>query len=152
MIDPAAIFHTGIAVADMAAAQDFYARSFGVEWAPVHCYRPLPLWIAGEGWREVAIDTVYSRRGPHRLELIQGPKGSFYDPAAMRTATHTGIWVDDVGNEVERLATLGWRVLAAKGSPQERFGNMVYVTDGGPVFELVGRELEPMLTAWFSEA
>lgn len=152
MIDPAAIFHTGIAVSDMAQAQAFYARTLGVEWAPVHHYRPLPLWIAGQGWRDVEMDAVYSRHGPHRIELIAGTSGSFYDPALMRTPTHTGVWVDSVGDEVDRLTALGWEVVAAKGSPEERHGNMAYVTAGGVVLELVGRELEPMLTAWFSEA
>lgn len=152
-IDPGLIFHTGIAVADMAQAQDLYARSLRVEWAPVHRYRPLPLWIAGQGWCDVEIDAVYSRHGPHRLELIKGPKGSFYDPALMRSVSHTGIWATNVGDEVERLTGIGWRVMAAKGSPQERYGNMAYVTDpaGGMVLELVGRELQPMLEAWFAE-
>lgn len=151
IIAPELIFHTGIAVACIQEAKVFYEATLAVEWAPVHQYRLLRLWVAETGWCEVEIDAVYSRHGPHRMELIQGPKGSFYDPALMQTPSHTGIWAQDVGIAVERLTGLGWSVLAAKGSPAERYGNMAYVTNDGFVLELVGRELQPMLEAWFVE-
>ncbi len=153
MIDPTAIFRTGIAVPDLEAAQRFYAESLGVEWAPVHHYKPLSLWLPGQGRIEVELRAVYSRAGPNRLELIEGTKGSFYDPATMATPLHTGLFVDNVGDEVVRLSALGWRLMGSKGSPERHYGNMAYM--GHPtenlVFELVGRELEPMLEAWYVE-
>lgn len=153
MIDATAIYHSCIAVTDLAAAQRFYTRSLGVEWAPVHHYRPLVLHRPGEGRIDVEIAAVYSRHGPHHLELIQGAAGSFYDPATMTTPQHTGVWVGSVGDEAVRLMALGWRLLASKGAPEAHCGKMAYVArpTENLVIELVGRELQPMLTAWFAE-
>lgn len=153
MIDATAIYHTGIAVNNLEAAQRFYEQSFGVAWAPVHHYKPLRLWLPEQGQVDVEIRAVYSRHGPHHIELIEGAKGSFYDPATMRTPLHTGLWVDSVGDEIRRLVPLGWKVLASKKPPEAAYGNMAYLTHPTEnlVFELVGRELEPMMKAWFVE-
>jgi hypothetical protein len=153
MIDYRSIYHTGIAVRDMASAQREFEQALGVEWAPIHVYDPLRLWTPG-GWIAVRIEAVYSREGPHHLELIQGEKGSIYDPDAIEDAKHIGVWVDSVGQEAERMIGLGWTVTAARNSPEKGYGHMAYLRPpqaGWPVIELVSVELKPMLEAWYVE-
>jgi hypothetical protein len=154
MIDATAIYHTGIAVRDLEAAQREFEQSLGVVWAPIHIYDPLRLWTPS-GSVAVKIRATYSRHGPHHLELIQGEKGSLYDPDVIEDAKHIGLWVDKVAPEAERLIGLGWTVIAAKTSPDKGYGNMAYMKppqSGWPVIELVATELKPMLEAWYREA
>lgn len=149
----ATVYHTGFAVADLEAAQRMFSDALGVEWAPIHLYEPLRLWTPGDGWIEVRIRVSYSRPSPHQLEVIEGPRGSFFDPALMADARHLGVWTDEVGADAERLLGLGWRILGAKGSPEQLYGDMAYLAPPapGPVIELVSTRLRPMLLAWFDE-
>jgi catechol 2,3-dioxygenase-like lactoylglutathione lyase family enzyme len=154
MLDIDRIYHTGFAVPDLAAAQAMFTKALGVRWAPVHVYDPLRLWRPNIGWTEEYLRVSYSRPGPHQIEVIETPKkGSFYDPARPQDNRHIGLWVDDVGGEVERLLAEGWQLLCAKGSPEERYGNMSYMRHPsfGPVLELVSVEMQARLLAWFNE-
>ena len=153
MIDPTAIFHTGIAVRDIRSAQREFEQSLGVEWAPIHHYDPLRLWTPS-GWTAIKIEAVFSRHGPHHLELIQGERGSLYDPDVIADAMHIGIWVDAVAPEARRLEDLGWSVIASKSSPNQGYGTTAYLQPprpGWPVIELVSTELRLMLESWYSE-
>jgi catechol 2,3-dioxygenase-like lactoylglutathione lyase family enzyme len=153
MLDVNRIYHTGFVVPDMAAARALWTQATGVRWAPVHLYNPLRLWSPKGGWTEVQIKVCYSRPGPHQLEIIEGPKGTFYDPARMEDNRHLGLWTDDLGAEVERLLASGWQLLCAKGTPEERYGTVAFMKPPipGPVLELVSMEMRPMLLAWFDE-
>lgn len=153
MLDARNIYHTGYPVSDMETAQRTLTEAIGIEWAPVHVYDPLRLWQPGLGWSDVRIRVSYSRPGPHQLELIEGPPGSFFDPDVMPGSRHLGMWAEDLGNEVERLLAGGWQLLCAKGAPEDRYGDMAYMRapKSGPTVELVSTTLRPMLLAWFVE-
>jgi hypothetical protein len=153
MLRPDAVYHTGFAVADLEATQAMMSAALGIAWAPVHIYDPLRLWRPDEGWIEVRMRAVYSRALPHQFELIQGEPGGFFDPATIADPRHVGMWTDDLGTETDRLLGLGWRLVAAKGSPRERYGTMAYLKppSPGPMIELVSTELRPMLRAWLAE-
>jgi lactoylglutathione lyase len=153
MIDPRGIYHTGIAVHDLERAKREFEDSLGIVWAPVHLYDPLRLWTP-DGWIAVTIRATYSRQGPHHLELIEGEKGSLYDPDMLADPKHIGVWVDEVAREIERLQGLGWSVIASKNARERGYGNMAYMRPprpGWPVVELVSTELKPMLEAWYAE-
>jgi hypothetical protein len=82
MLDANAIYHTGFFVTDLEAAQRMFTDAIGVEWAPIHHYDPLRLWIPDKGWTEVRMRVSYSRPMPHQLELIEGgPAPSMILPA-----------------------------------------------------------------------
>jgi catechol 2,3-dioxygenase-like lactoylglutathione lyase family enzyme len=154
MLDGNRIYHTGFAVADLEASQRMLTDALGIEWAPVHRYDPLHLWLPGKGWIEVRMRAVYSRPGPHQFELIQGDApGGFFDPALIADPRHMGLWTDELHEDVKQLLRLGWKVVAAKGSPDEGYGTMAYMKPPlpGPMLELVSTELRPMLLAWFDE-
>jgi hypothetical protein len=154
MLSLDAVYHTGFTVTDLKVTQAALTAALGVEWAPVHLYQPLPLWRPGTGWTEVHMRVSYSRPGPHQLEIIEAPEGTFYDPAHPEDNRHLGLWTDDLGGEVNRLTAIGWEVLCAKGTPDQGYGTMAYVRPPGAglVLELVSTELRPMLEAWFTEA
>jgi lactoylglutathione lyase len=153
MIDPSNFYHTGYAVKDLAVAQEWFENSLGLEFAPIHYYDPLRLWVPGKGWTEERIRVTYSRKGPHHIELLQGEPGGFYDPAVMRNTSHMGAWVEDVGVEVRRLLSMGWELLAAKGTPEEGYGEVTYLIDpmSNMVVELLSVLMKPRIFAWFDE-
>ena len=153
MIDLAAVYHTGYAVPRLEEAQRFYAEALGIVFAPVHLYDPLRLWVPGKGWTEEWLRVTYSRHGPHHIELIEGRPGGFYDPVCMRTAAHTGLWAERVGDEVRRLSALGCEILGAKGAPEDDYGDMAYVYDprSGAMSALVSVASRPRILAWFEE-
>ena len=98
------------------------------------------------------VSATYSRTGPHHLELVQGPVGSFFDPALLPDARHIGVWVDDVAPEAERLCKAGWRVVGAGAAPDEGYGTICYLSPptGGLLIELISIELEPMIAEWIA--
>lgn len=153
MIDFGAVYHAGLLVANMEQAQQFYTQSLGIEWAPIHIYSPLTLWTPDQGMREFPLRVCYSRSGPLHLELLEASPGTFYDTATIADAKHIGLFVDDVGGEVDRLTALGWTVIAARATPEERYGRMAYMLapEGRMVIELISNAIKPMLFAWFEE-
>jgi hypothetical protein len=65
--------------------------------------------------------------------------------------SHIGVWVDNVGDALDELCAQGWQILLAGASPRHRHGSMAYIRrDDGPVIELVGQELLPMLAEWWA--
>lgn len=153
MIDFRNIYHTGVIVEDLEAAQRFYTESMGVVWAPIHIYNPLTLWTPEQGMQEITLRVSYSREGPLHIELIEAVPGTFYDPATIADLKHIGVFMDNVGDEVERMTALGWTVIAARDTPEKRYGHMAYLLapEGKMVVELVSTKIKPMLLAWFEE-
>ncbi|MDF8334629.1 VOC family protein [Novosphingobium cyanobacteriorum] len=147
----AGIFHHGLIVDDIAVAMESIGRAAGASWAPVRTFDPLPVWTANGERGEARLKVTYARQGPLRLELVEAAPGTPYDLLRAIDRSHIGVWVDNVGEGVEQLHAQGWRLLVAGASARRGNGSMAYmVRDGGPVIELVGRELEPMMEAWWS--
>ncbi|MEO0030842.1 MAG: hypothetical protein RIS94_600 [Pseudomonadota bacterium] len=144
------IYHHGLIVDDIEAAKAQIATAAGVEWAPVRHFDPLPVWTADGQRGEARLKVTYSRKGPVHFELVEAAPDTPYDVLRAIDRSHIGVWVDNVGEQVERLCAQGWRLLLAGASARRGHGSMAYlVKDGGPVIELVGRELKPMMLAWW---
>lgn len=145
------IFHHGLIVDDIEVAMAHIGEASGVKWTAVRAFDPLPVWTPEGGRGEARLKVAYARSGPLRLELVEAQPGTPYDRLREVDRSHIGVWVDNVGDSVEQLCAEGWRILVAGASPRHRHGSMTYMMrDGGPVIELVGRELVPMMEAWWA--
>ncbi len=151
MFDLQRVYHTGMAVADIASAQASYGAALGLSWSPVRSFEPLPFWTPEDGAHEVFVQATYSRQGPHHLELVQGT-GAFYDPDRAPDSRHIGVWVDDLPAEAERLLGLGWKTVAAGTSPSDGFGLIAYLRPPVPglLVELVSVDLKPVIDEWIA--
>jgi len=152
MIDLQRNFHTGLAVTDIEAAMQTFGKDLGLEWAPVMVFDPLPFWTPEKGLHELKVAATYSRQGPHHLELVTGPAGSFYDPSNLPDNRHIGIWVDDLTAEVQRLIDKGWKVLGCGDSPENGYGMIAYLAPPLPglLIELVSTALKPTIDEWIN--
>lgn len=120
-----------------------------VDWSEIRKFDPLRVWLPDGGWSEARLTVTYSRQGPIHIELIEMVPGGAYEALRAVSVAHVGAWVEDVGAEVEALLAEGWRVIAAGASPKHRYGQMAYMARGnGPVLELVGEPIRPMIEAW----
>jgi hypothetical protein len=145
------VFHHGLIVDDIQSAMAKMGQEGGFEWTDVRLFDPLPVWSPEQGRGEAQLKVAYSRRGPIHMELIEATPGSPYDVLCGADPSHIGVWVDNVGDCVDELIAQGWRVLVAGTSDSRRYGSIAYVArDAGPVIELVSRELEPMMNAWWA--
>ncbi|KHK93186.1 VOC family protein [Novosphingobium malaysiense] len=143
------LHHHGRIVPDIGRAMESLGRGLGLEWAPVRNFAPLRVWLPDTGWSEAHLTVTYSRPGPIHVELIEMVPGGAYEALLAVSPAHVGAWVDNVGDEVERLLTQGWRLIAAGASPKHRYGQMAYMARGdGPVLELVGEPIRPMIEEW----
>jgi len=151
MFDLQRVHHTGMAVADITAAQVSIGAALNLEWAPVRDFDPLPFWTPEKGTHEVFVRATYSRVGPHHLELVQGT-GPFYDPDKMPDSRHIGVMVDDLAAEAERLQRLGWSVVAAGAAPDDGYGLITYLRPPLPglMVELISIALKPILDEWIA--
>lgn len=130
---------------------DQLTEGLGIDWAPVRKFNPLRVWLPDGGWSEARLEVTYSRQGPIHMELIQAAPGGAYDVLRSVSRAHVGAWADDVGSQVESLLEDGWRLIAAGASPKHRYGQMAYLARGdGPVLELVGEAVRPMIEEWIA--
>ncbi|HEY8352724.1 MAG TPA: VOC family protein [Sphingomonadales bacterium] len=153
MFDLQRVFHTGIVVDDLEPAMKEIGAALNLEWTPVKRFDPMVIWTPEHGTQDYVVEAVYSRQGPHHLEIVRGPKGSFYDPKTFPDGRHIGVWVDDLVAETERLLSLGWKIRAAGGAPEDGYGVLTYMSPPTSLFivELVTIELKPMIDAWVQE-
>lgn len=143
------LHHHGLIVDDIRSAMAGLTAGLGIDWAPVRQFDPLRVWLPETGWSEAHLTVTYSRQGPIHVELIEMRAGGAYEALRAVSQAHVGAWVDDVGAEVEALLADGWRLIAAGASPKHRYGQMAYMARGdGPVLELVGEPIRPMIEAW----
>ncbi|MDR7101284.1 VOC family protein [Croceicoccus sp. BE223] len=152
----ASLYHHGRIVDDLAVAMAAMERDLGVRWAPVRRFEPIRVWLpegtGGDGeWSEAQIAVTYSRQGPIHFELIEVLAPGAYDVLRAVSHDHVGAWVPDVGDAVEALVADGWTLIMAGASPKHRHGQMAYLSkDGGPVLELVGEAIRPMIEEWIA--
>ena len=153
MFEMQRIFHTGIVVDDIEKAKAEIGASLNLTWTPVRVFDSLVLWTPERGLFEIRNKADYSRQGPHHLEICEGPKGSFYDPAILPHGRHIGVWVDDLRQETDELLENGWRLLAANGTPDDDYGVITYMAPPTAAFvvELVATKLKPMIDTWLLE-
>lgn len=152
MIDFQRIYHTGMAVSDIHASAAQLGQDLNLEWAPLRVFDPLPFWTPEKGSHSIKVTATYSRQGPQHLELVQGPVGSFYDPALLPDCRHIGVWVDDLPGEIAVLVARGWKVLAAGAAPEQGYGTLAYIAPPMPglLVELVSTQLLDAITEWIN--
>ncbi len=131
------VFHLGIIVADLAAAQAELSDSLGVRWTtPAHI--PVKAWAPDRGRHGYDLTISFTVEGPVHIELLHGSPGSYYDPALRGGPGlhHIGVWVDDVTQVNKDLVGQGYTVELAGDSPENGYGAFTYVrSHGGVLFE-----------------
>jgi lactoylglutathione lyase len=135
-LDWGEVFHVGIRVADLEAAQQELTAATGVRWtAPARI--PMKAWVPGEGYRSYDLAISFTVEGPVHIELMQGAPGSYHDAAGGRAGLHhIGVWVDDVARASQDLVSQGYTVELAGASPAEGYGSFTYVrSPAGILFE-----------------
>lgn len=98
------VFHMGIRVADLEAAQQELTKAIGVRWTqPAQI--PMKAWAPGQGYRTYDLTISFTVEGPVHIELLYGSPGSYHDVRDGGAGLHhIGVWVDDVTrvNQFER--------------------------------------------------
>jgi catechol 2,3-dioxygenase-like lactoylglutathione lyase family enzyme len=97
MTEPKRMFHVGIVVPDLEAAQAEMGAALGVTWRPVRDAR----------YGEWDIRVSYSVEGPPYVELIEGSKGGPWTTQGAPRLDHFGVWSEDVPAEVAALLEKG---------------------------------------------
>jgi len=103
------LFHTGIVVDDLAAAQDELGASLGVTWSEGGGEVRL---LTRDGARTVRTAYALSREGPHHIELCQSVEGTHWTVTAPGAAHHLGYWTNDVATTSAALLQRGMPVVA----------------------------------------
>ena len=145
------IFHIGIRVPDIYQAMEEMGESLNLTWTEVVENPGQRIWTPEGGQQEVPLKFVYSCEGPQHLELLEGPKGSFWDGSEDSGVHHLGIWADDVKAETDRLIAHGWDLLGSAKSPEEGYASMAYLAPpSGTIVELVTSANKPRFDRWYA--
>jgi catechol 2,3-dioxygenase-like lactoylglutathione lyase family enzyme len=130
------VFHMGIRVADLAAAQQELTQALGVGWTKPATI-PMKGWEAGKGAVSYDLTISFSKEGPVHIELLYGSPGSYYDVSNGGAGLHhIGVWVDDVKKVSDKLVNQGYEVELAGASPEDGYGSFTYIrSPGGVLFE-----------------
>ena len=135
-LDWGEVFHVGIRVADLKAAQQELTQALGVGWTTPATI-PMKGWAPGQGSVSYDLTISFSKEGPVHIELLYGSAGSYYDVSNGGAGLHhIGVWVDDVTRVNQDLVGQGYTVELAGASPEEGYGAFTYVrSPGGVLFE-----------------
>lgn len=90
-------YHVGFVVQDIRQAMRDLSRTTGLTWNDVHDGT-----LGDWDYR-----IVFSRVGPLRTELIEGPPGSPWDPGPGPRCDHLGYWAQDLDAAVRSLDERG---------------------------------------------
>lgn len=100
------VWHIGLAVPDLAAAQQQYSAVLGVDWRPV-VVRSMTVQDATGTDLSIDVHVTFSVGGPFAIELWQSIPGTPLESPSSGWFHHIGYWVDDMAAEGQRLAALG---------------------------------------------
>jgi catechol 2,3-dioxygenase-like lactoylglutathione lyase family enzyme len=142
-LQPANLFHTGIVVADLAAAKEELGERLGLTWFEGGAEVVL---LTDDGAQVVRSAYAMSKEGPHHVELAQAVPGTVWTVAAPGHAHHLGYWVDSVNKASAALTAAGAARVAtvamAEGAPPMC---AYHSTGNGLIVEVVSRSLRPVL-------
>jgi hypothetical protein len=131
------IFHVGVLVASLEAAQQELTKLVGLHWTtparvPMNAWNP-----ATDDCERGEITISFSVEGPTHIELIQGSPGSYWDAANGGAGVHHfGAWVKDIARTSEELISQGWVIERAGGAPGKGYGGYAYArSPAGLLFE-----------------
>ncbi|GAA2234480.1 VOC family protein [Promicromonospora sukumoe] len=108
------IWHVGVAVDDLETGKAEFSQVFGVSWRPTRV-RVLTLTDAHGDDHEVECHVTFSEGGPFAVELWEAIPGTPLAAPPGGGVHHIGYWVDDIAEEGERLAALGFGPYATVG-------------------------------------
>jgi catechol 2,3-dioxygenase-like lactoylglutathione lyase family enzyme len=144
------LYHVGMRAAHLESALDELSETHQVEWTEIN-ERDFTVWEPGNGYRTYPLRLAFSRQGPIRLEILESIPGSHWDGRDVPGPHHLGVWVDDVGAEIERLSARGWSLEFAANSPEEGYGRFAYIrSPQGILFEPVDIANRPRFEAWWA--
>ncbi|MBM3945521.1 MAG: VOC family protein [SAR202 cluster bacterium] len=104
------IHHLALVATDLQRGMEEVGAVYGVTWTyPRHLRLGLR---DSAGDREVALSVVYSNQGPLFLELFEAVPDTVWAASPHVNLHHIGVYVDDVGSEIERLEGLGLAIEA----------------------------------------
>ncbi len=148
MIDFTAVSHFALAVPDIEEAMRGFEETLGLSFARLTEMSTI-VEVDGE---PVAIPLLvtYSVEGPPHLELIEGPAGTVWEPAA--GIHHVGVWSEDLAGDVDELAAAGLAVELSGASRSGRtpHGFTYHRSPSGYRVELVDAASKPMFETWFA--
>ncbi|MBB3665620.1 catechol 2,3-dioxygenase-like lactoylglutathione lyase family enzyme [Prauserella sediminis] len=130
------VFHLGIRVVDLEAAQEELTRTLGVGWT-VPFSHSMEVWWPDGGMRAADLTISFSQEGPVHIELLQGSPGSFWDTEIGGAGLHhVGVWVEDVTAVNTELVAKGWQVELAGAAPEDGYGGFTYIrSPSGVLYE-----------------
>lgn len=152
LLDPKALFHTGIIVDDLALAMKTLTEIAGYTWTV-----PMELEVTprtASGVTKFAQRFALSIEEP-RLELVEAIPGSVWQSNGANGAHHIGYWAepDRINAISQGLVELGLPVEAS--NDYETDGALVWVYHrglGGNRIELLNTFMKPMMEAWIGGA
>ena len=131
------VFHMGIRVADLAAAQRELTESIGVSWTTPATI-PMKAWAPGTGYSTYDLTISFTVEGPVHIELLYGSPGSYYDVQRRRrrAAPHRRLGRRrDQGQPGSGQPGLHRRT-GGRRHPRKGYGAFTYVrSPGGVLFE-----------------
>ena len=144
------LYHTAMVVPDIRTALAYYTDSHGIDFTPPQL-RCLDL-RDGESEFHIDLTMAYSRKGPHRLELIEAVPGTLWDtPGTDWAIHHLGLWCDDIPGESARLVEAGSPVLATLASDPVRATYLAFHRlPDGTLIELVDSSARQRLESWIA--
>jgi len=131
------LYHVGIVVPDLAAAQVELSRQLGITWGPVFHLDEVE-YRDGSG-RDLVLPTTicYSVEEPH-LEVIQEMPGSVWVCNQYSNLHHIGFWSDDMASDGADLAGSGCPMqLCGRGGDDAPVGFAYHRNDLGVRVEIV---------------
>lgn len=148
-------FHTGYVVPALEDAMEELSSMLGVTWTDI-VEQEMTVLAHGEPL-EVRQRLVYSRQGPHRIELLEQVPGTVWasvvDGAHTGAVHHLGIWVDDFVATSKALSEAGHPcVLTVRGRDDRPAAFAYHALSSGALVELVDARMRPGFEAWFSGA
>ena len=146
------LYHVGIVVPDIEAAQARFSELLGITWGPIVHTDDYEV-RDGDGNELIVPNTLcYSVEPPH-LELVLEVPGSVWECNEHSNLHHIGVWTDTLPAETERYSELRCPLQlcgrAADGSLQQ----FAYHRDPlGVRIELVDATMKPMMEEFLVKA
>jgi hypothetical protein len=139
------LFHTGIVVDDVDAAQAELSDVLGVAWGP-EGEMEQAVWLQ-DGPRTIAFRFAYTTEGPHHLELVRRVPDTLWTVAGAGHAHHLGYWCADVPGASDELARRGLPLVAKVGvDDADAPAQIVYhQAKSGMYVELIDTSVRPLL-------
>lgn len=144
-------YHVGFVVADLDATTTEFEDLLGVRWAAQQ-ERDMAV-RTPDGPVQATFRFTYSTHttGPALIELIEGQRGTPWDPGDGAFAFHhVGFWADDLAGASARLDEVGAPLEATTGPGPDAAGFAYHQTAHGPRIELVDAMRRPTFLHWLA--